>query len=493
MKQYFKFMFVGFSIIVGLPVMLFIDCAEKPTQPDKTPVEIQIVAPSAFIFSGGTLQLSVLANFVDETTDDVTSQATWSNTPGTAGTIHQNGIFVAADEGVGIETIRADFQGQAATKQLEVTKRAISLAIWPAAISVESGTEVQFEAVAEFQDASKEMINEKVHWTLSPGQAGVIDANGCFRASQGKTGIEMVTGSFQTLITECRVQIQETSDIPFEMVSVSPGTFIMGDDSSYANEKPAHEVYTDGFEIGRYEVTNQQYVNYLNEAFPEGEIMVNNTIVTGKKGPFCWMEYMRLAGTTAFPDRFIEYREVEALNYEFRALPGFEDHPVVRLTWYGAAAFCRYYGLRLPTEAEWERACRGGRQLEYGTDDGSIDRENANFAVFGSEDNSYGFVPVGSFPPNPYGLYDMSGNAAEYVSDLYDAEYYSNSPYENPSNPGSMQLLELSPTEYVVWRGGAGLISAKFCRSAFRGYIQRLQNTSLPSYAFVGFRVARAR
>jgi len=474
-----------FTFLVG--------CSEKPTQPGKMPTSLKITAPVFSIFSGGTLQLSAVATFTSGTSGDVTDEAVWTNLPGRAGRVKDGGLFVATLDSTGIETVRADYQGQTDSVDIEVTKGARSLAIRPVSVAIASGGKIQFEAIAEFHDASMEYVTDKVSWSLSPGVAATIDSSGLFSSKAGLNGLEIVTGLFQALSAQSRVRVQETLENPFEMVTIPAGSFVMGDDDSeWQSDKPAHEVTIDAFEIGKYEVTNEQYVAYLNDAIAAGEIMVESGVVTGRKGPFAWMTYLRLLGVPEFPDRFIEYVEVEPGAFAFRVKPGFGEYPVVRLNWYGAAAFCSFYGLRLPTEAEWEKACRGGQQLEYGTQDGSISHDLANYGGVGGRDIYEGLAPVGSFPPNPYDLYDMSGNAAEYVFDQYDENYYANSPTGNPTGPGPALLTEISSTDRAIWRGGSWLIGDRFCRSAFRGYIAYMENTSLLSYCFVGFRVVRS-
>lgn len=481
--------------VIFCTFIFLVGCSKKLTQPGNTPVSLQITAPVFSIFSGGTLQLSAIAEFRDGTTGDVTNEAVWTNLPGNVGRVKEGGVFIATLEATGIETVRADYQGQTDSVQIEVTKGARSFAIRPVSVAVASGGRIQFEAIAEFQDASMECITDEVSWSVSPGIAATIDSSGLFSSESGLDGLEIVTGLFQALSAQSQVRVQGTLESPFEMVTVPEGPFIMGDDESeWQSEKPAHEVTIDAFEIGKYEVTNKQYVAYLNEALDGGEIMVESGIVTGRKGPFAWMTYLRLSGSPQFPDRFIEYVEIEPGCFEFRVKPGFKQYPVVRLNWYGAAAFCSYYGLRLPTEAEWEKACRGGQQLEYGTQDGSISHDLANYGGVGGQDIYEGLAVVGSFPPNPYGLYDMSGNAAEYVFDVYDPTYYSVSPTTNPTGPGPAMPIGRLPEEQriVVWRGGSWMFDSKFCRSAFRGFIEDLGDTNLLGSCVVGFRVARS-
>ncbi|MDZ7343162.1 MAG: SUMF1/EgtB/PvdO family nonheme iron enzyme [candidate division KSB1 bacterium] len=469
-------------------------CADKPTQPDKTPVALRIEAPARSIFSGGSLQLMATASFTDGTSGEVTNEVTWSNLPGRAGTVTKSGLFIASTDSLGLETIRADYQGQTASVQIEVTKRATTLAIWPAHMNVQAGTSVQFTAIAEFQDLSRSDVTQNVAWSVSPGVAATIDANGLLRAMPGATGKETVTGSYQLLVTRSKVEVQADLAMPFEMVTIPAGSFVMGDNHGRSNERPEHEVFVDAFQIGKYEVTNAQYATFLNEALAAGEIFYESFIVRARKGPFVALIYTKLCKSFEFPDEFIEFTETEPGSkvFRFRAKPGFEQYPVVRLNWFGAAAFCAFYGLRLPTEAEWEKACRGGQQLTYGTPDGSLSPDVANYAGTGGRDVFEGLAPVGSFPPNPYGLYDMSGNAAEFVFDLYDAGYYANSPPQNPQGPPPTTIFERRAGSTVLWRGGSWIDAENSCRSAFRGPIGDQVDHCFLVFSVVGFRVTRS-
>jgi formylglycine-generating enzyme required for sulfatase activity len=103
--------------------------------------------------------------------------------------------------------------------------------------------------------------------------------------------------------------------------------------------------------------------------------------------------------------------------------PGYENHPVVKVSWYGARAYARWLGKRLPTEAEWEKAARGGlvgQKYVYGD---TISPYQANVAGFQAT------TPVGSYPPNGFGLYDMVASVWQWGSDWYDSDYYAQSPY----------------------------------------------------------------
>jgi formylglycine-generating enzyme required for sulfatase activity len=218
----------------------------------------------------------------------------------------------------------------------------------------------------------------------------------------------------------------------------------MGSADGFAAEQPAHRVWVDAFYISRHLVTNAQYHRFVME--------------TDHAVPH--VEDPRAQNENWDPQRRI---------YP----PGRERHPVALVSWYDAQAYCAWAGCRLPTEGEWEKAARGGLQrmlYPWGDD---IDPSRANF------DNQSGSSPVGSYPPNGYGLYDVSGNLWEWVEDWYDLKYYRISPDANPRGPerGTVKVL----------RGGAWLLFPEFCRVAYR-----FRNSPDFRFNLIGFRPARA-
>ena len=186
-------------------------------------------------------------------------------------------------------------------------------------------------------------------------------------------------------------------------VRVPAGTFLMGcveaDTACLDSERPRHEVtFLEPFELMAAEVTVAQYAGFVLD--------------TGYPAP---------------PDP--DYRQTDR-------------HPVVLLSWDDAAAFCAWAGARLPTEAEWEYAARGGQEgLIYGWGN-EASRDRANYGAdeccagaTGGADEWLKTAPVRSFPPNDYGLYDMAGNVWEWVAGWLDDDYYSVSPAIDP--PGA--------------------------------------------------------
>ncbi len=195
------------------------------------------------------------------------------------------------------------------------------------------------------------------------------------------------------------------------MVLIPAGEFQMGDhfNEGRDNELPVHTVYLDAFYMDKYEVTNTLYKKFMD--------------ATGHKAPVYWK------------------------NSRFNA----PDQPVVMVAWHDAEAYCDWVGKRLPTEAEWEKAARGGlggKRYPWGNeapDAGGVYR--ANYDPGNAADGYAYTAPVGSFPANGYGLYDMAGNVWEWCADWWGRDYYANSPPNNPLGPDS--------GSYRVVRGGS--------------------------------------
>lgn len=482
---------------VVFSVLVLAGCRDQPTPPAQFPTGLAIAGGLPTIASGATLQLVAVAQYSDGASRDVSAEATWTNSPARAGLVQAGGRFIPAGDSVGIETITAAYQGRKASLQIEVTKRAVFFSISPVIVQMTAGTTLQYEAGAEFHDGSQAFVTDKIQWSISPGLAATIDARGLLQAVSGGNGEETVTAIFQNLRAQSKITVQTTTSRLFETVAIPAGAFMMGDDSSsFSDQRPAHEVYVDAFEIGKYEVTNAQYAQFLNDGLRTNQLFFESGIVTGKLGAFAFLPYLKFCPSHDFPETFMAYAQVEPNVYEFQAVPGFEQHPVIRLTWYGAAAFCAFYGYRLPTEAEWEKAARGGMQLAHGTATGEINHDLANYAGAGGADIYAGLAPVGKFSPNPFRLYDLSGNAAEYVFDIYDRNYYAASPRNNPFGPGPAKPLGRlpggGPCAPSLVRGGSWINAARFCSATFRGAFCDLPDQCILGDAIAGFRVARS-
>jgi formylglycine-generating enzyme required for sulfatase activity len=235
------------------------------------------------------------------------------------------------------------------------------------------------------------------------------------------------------------------------MVYVPGGTFQMGSESGETPEQPVHDVTLGAFWIDRTEVTNAQFAAFLND---EG----NQT-----EGGATWL------------DTEDENCLMEQSGGEFQPKGDYADHPVILVSWYGAAAYCEWAGARLPTEAEWEYAARGpeGHLYPWGDDDPTCDLAQYS-------DCSGRTVPVGGLPDGASwcGALDMAGNVWEWVADRYSDTYYKRSPASNPKGPtfGAKRVV----------RGGGWFYYPSSVRSA-----SRYRGDPGDSGDYVGFRCAR--
>lgn len=248
-------------------------------------------------------------------------------------------------------------------------------------------------------------------------------------------------------ITDGQVLDFTVSGIPggLVFVSIPENEFEMGEDnpehlsSAFVSCEPAHTVELSAYEMSAYEITNAQYAEFLNAVKGFSGIKVSDTNVIALSGEWDGQIYCSLADTS---DTYMENNnlgthkcQVVYGGGEFSALEGKENYPVVQVSWYGAKAFANYYGLDLPTEAEWECGCRGGEQYEYGTDDGTLEMMDTTKANLNAFDEDYHSVAVGCYPANPFGLYDMAGNVYEWCHEW--AVDYEEGDAINPTGPSS--------------------------------------------------------
>jgi formylglycine-generating enzyme required for sulfatase activity len=231
---------------------------------------------------------------------------------------------------------------------------------------------------------------------------------------------------------------------------IPAGEFSMGDHHNVgaANEKPVHTVYLDAYYIDETGVTNEQYCVFLNDYGKNADAAGHQLFDTG------WIS-------------------IEKVGDTYKPKSGCEKHPVDGVSWYSAAAYAQWLGARLPTEAEWEKAARGGlvgKKYPWGD---NITHDDANYWEIGGKDKWSGTSPVGSFAPNDYGLFDMAGNVWEWCADEYDSGYYSKSPKENPKGPGVAVTFKnndfTNVTTIRVCRGGSWHNVPNELRAAIRG------------------------
>lgn len=213
-----------------------------------------------------------------------------------------------------------------------------------------------------------------------------------------------------------------------EMVFVPSGYFLMGsNEEDLKKAAPEHRVYVDSFYMDKYEVTNGLFSKFLNAVSPsedrDGErrnwVVIRNDLETDERASW-WPT------------------EIIYENGVYKALEGYESYPVLTVSWYAADKYCRWAGKRLPTEAEWEKAARGGLKKKRFPWGNEIPTGGIIFGKRWYDNHEPAPVgPIGNYHPNGYGLYDMVGNVWEWCSDWYDYRYYKKSPDKNPKGPAS--------------------------------------------------------
>lgn len=247
------------------------------------------------------------------------------------------------------------------------------------------------------------------------------------------------------------------SDPLKQMVNIPSGTFTMGSSSTEgSSDEIEHQVTLSAFKMSKYEITNAQYAVFLNaknigsNGLYAAGTYPTKSLVNASYEPFDWG---------------LHYKDLQWVP-----VAGYENHPVILVSWYGATEFATYIGGTLPTEAQWEYACRGNTTTPFNTGT-CLSNAQANYNWGSPYNNCTNTIleyprttqAVGSYPANAYGLHDMHGNLSEWCSDYYDD--YSTTPQTNPTGPTVSTLGSLR-----VIRGGYWGNPAYECRSAIRNY-----------------------
>ena len=276
------------------------------------------------------------------------------------------------------------------------------------------------------------------------------------------------------------------------MVTVPAGRFTMGSEDAFAypddGEGPVHEVELPPFRIDRFTVSNARFA-----AFIEATAYVTDAERWGWSFVFVGLlpdDFPPTRAVAAAP----WWRQVEGVDWRHPEGPqsdlgGRGDHPVVQVSHHDALAFCAWAGVRLPTEAEWEYAARGGlegKAFPWGDDlePGGEHRMNVWQGEFPIHDTGadgfIGTAPVDAFAPNGHGLHNATGNVWEWTADWFDPGYYARSPTQAPGGPDH--------GERRTTRGGSYLCHASYCRR----YRVAARSANAPDDATgnIGFRVA---
>lgn len=250
-----------------------------------------------------------------------------------------------------------------------------------------------------------------------------------------------------------------------EWVTIPAGNFKMGslptDPYAQTNEQPQHTIYLDAYQISKYEVTNSQYADFINNGG------YTNSIYWTSEG-WTWLTTNNIIEPYYWS------------SGEFNSGLYFPKYPVVGISWYEADAYCRWLGVKLPSEAQWEKAARGidARYWPWGN---TWDPAKCNCSVNALPDTFTYSSPIGFFitGTSPFGCYDMAGNVLEWVNDWYQSDYYSISPTINPTGP-------ITGTTRIARGGGYIYPDYYYCRTALR-YVEAPTNRG----NLYGFRPAK--
>ncbi|MEQ1823468.1 MAG: formylglycine-generating enzyme family protein [Fimbriimonadaceae bacterium] len=294
------------------------------------------------------------------------------------------------------------------------------------------------------------------------------------------------------ILIGCGKEAREPS--PTGMTWIPGGTFTMGSERDRADEAPAHSVALDGFWIDNTEVTNGQFAEFVKatkyqtvaEKNPDIPGVPKEKLVPGA------LVFKAGAGWTYVPGANWRHPEGPGSTIEKKL-----DHPVVQVCWEDAAAYAKWAGKTLPTEAQFEYAARGGRTgARYSWGDAPPVKQ-ANFwqgSFPEKNDNTDGFLttsPVRSFEPNGFGLYDMAGNVWEWCQDWYRPDAYKSAASKNPSGPPNSNDPDEPGMPKRVVRGGSYLCADCYCQ----GYRLTARMKSSPDTGLMhtGFRCVKLR
>jgi formylglycine-generating enzyme len=306
----------------------------------------------------------------------------------------------------------------------------------------------------------------------------------------------------------------------FGMVLIKGGEFMMGGDNeqSSPDELPKHKVRVSSFLIDATEVTNTQFQRFvdatgyitiserkpdweeLKKSVPPGtakpdesQLVPASLVFKATSGPVDLTNYSQWWGWVPGAD----WKHPQGPGSDIK---GKENFPVVHIAWEDAQAYCKWAGKRLPTEAEWEYAARGGLENglyawgnePIGTGNPKMNSWEGRFPYQNElKDSYFTAAPVGSYKPNPYGLFDMSGNVWEWCSDWYDANYYKSTKEiaVNPAGPGKGFDPDEPYTPKRSMRGGSFLCNDTYC-SGYR-VARRMKSSPDTGLEHTGFRCVK--
>jgi formylglycine-generating enzyme required for sulfatase activity len=282
------------------------------------------------------------------------------------------------------------------------------------------------------------------------------------------------------------------------MVTIKGGTFILGNDKGFPDERPERKVTVSSFWMDDSEVTNAEFAEFVSAT---GYVTTAEKPLNPKDFPGVDPKDLQPGaavftegkGWAYIPGAYWKHPEGPGSS-----IRGRENHPVVQVNWDDAVAYAKWAGKRLPTEAEWEYAAKGGKEqpkFVWGDQPSSDTKPLANIwqgefpNVNKNLDGFAGTSPVRSFAPNGYGLYDMAGNVWEWCADFYRPYAYETIEAVNPKGPKNSLDPDEPGAVKRVTRGGSFLCAENYCR----GYrpTARMKTTPDTGLCHTGFRCVK--
>jgi formylglycine-generating enzyme len=360
------------------------------------------------------------------------------------------------------------------------------------------------------KDSTKDVFQAKIDGAVSCTSIGLVPNDSVLYMHGGGSEFKSTVANLE----KPAVQIDGMVWIPggeFSMGGVNPVGMQDGGNGSMSDCRPVHLVFVGGFYMDQTEVTNKEFAAFVKAT---GYITVAERKPTKEEFPGAPEENL-VPGSVVFTptatnnlgDHYQWWNYVHGASWKHPMGPtsdlmGKENFPVVHVCWDDAAAYAKWAGKRLPTEAEWEFAARGGRSGELYTwgnqfrPDGKW-MANIYEGKFPEHDDGLdgfaGIAPVEQFPANGYGLYDMAGNVWEWCADWYRADYYeqisAGSLVRNPKGPDSSWDPAEPDARKKVQRGGSFLCTDQYCTRYMVGTRGKGEYRSASNH--VGFRCVK--
>ena len=327
---------------------------------------------------------------------------------------------------------------------------------------VKAGEKVKLDVVAH--DADGDKLTYK--WKVSEGTVNAAGVWTVPAEAARATVLVHVSDGINSSVASSKISVEIVPPsgpiVPKGMVSIPAGEFQMGSNDpgqrAENNEQPVHTVYINAFFMDEHEVTNLEYKQFVVANPNWQKNRIDKRFHTGN--------YLKHWEGNAYPS-------------------GKTRHPVVSVSWYAAMAYAQWKGKRLPTEAEWEYAARGGlsgKKYPWGDE----------YELGGREWDGDTTAVGKKYPPNGYGLYDMAGNVQEWCLDEYNKDFYLTSPRENPlSGANSVDWVINNFADIKsdrVVRGGSWFSSWQLLRVAFRSW-----HRPWGTYTDIGLRCVKAQ